>query len=104
MLKIIVIPAVFAFAILPATAIAQTTNPSPNLEHQKVTPNTPNSGAGIPGQPGNKNGPPANAAGTTGSANSTAVSPSQEDAAKVPGKPGGKSGPPVMPPSGSSSK
>jgi hypothetical protein len=104
MLKIIVIPAVFAFAVSPAAAIAQTANPSSSLEHQKLTPSTPNSGAGIPGQPGNKNGPPANAAGTTGSASSPNVSPSKEDAAKVPGKPGGKSGPPVMPPSGSTSK
>ena len=99
MLKITIIPAAFAFAFLSAAASAQTTTPSPSLQHQEVTPNTPNSGAGIPGQPGNKNGPPADAAGTTGSGSAPDVSPSKKDASKVPGKPGGKSGPPVMPPS-----
>lgn len=102
MLKIIVIPAACALVALPLAATAQTTTPSPNLEKNQAAPTTPNSGAGIPGQPGNKNGPPAKS-GTTGSANPAAV-PSSKDAAKVPGKAGGKSGPAVRAPSGSTSK
>ncbi len=103
MLKIMLIPAAVAIATLPVVTLAQTTTPSPNLENGKVMPTAPNSGAGIPGQPGNKNGPPAKS-GTTGAANSATTPLSKEDAAKVPGKPGGKSGPPVMPPSGSTAK
>jgi hypothetical protein len=49
-----------------------------------------NSGAGIPGQPGNKNGPPAG---------SPSATKGQQDPAKVPGLPGNKSGPAAKPPS-----
>jgi hypothetical protein len=49
-----------------------------------------NSGAGIAGAPGNKNGPPAR--GTVGS---NAQDKSVQDAAKVQGMPGNKSGPPA---------
>ncbi len=62
----------------------------------------PNSGAGISGQAGNKNGPAASPSGTqannqNGQQNETVR---EQDSAKIPGKPGGKSGPAVNPPSG----
>lgn len=58
-----------------------------------------NSGVGIAGQRGNKNGPAANPS-TTGSANKHGNEAVREqDAAKIPGAPGGKSGPAVKPPS-----
>ena len=60
----------------------------------------PNSGAGVPGQAGNKNGPAASSSGTqanrqAGQRNEAA---GEQDSAKIPGKPGSKSGPSVMPP------
>jgi hypothetical protein len=54
------------------------------------TDNRVNSGASIPGQAGNKSGPPAYRDQNTGQ-------PSQ-DQSKVPGLPGNKSGPAVQPP------
>ena len=52
-----------------------------------------NSGAGISGAPGNKNGP-ASGQGTVGS-NTQDKSVQQQDPAKVQGMPGNKSGPPA---------
>jgi hypothetical protein len=67
----------------------------------------PNSGAGIPGQPGNKNGPPAQRPSATmgaGSTSTQAPGNTTQDAAKIPGHPGGKSGPAVKSPSSSSGR
>ena len=71
---------------------------SPTLAQNTLTPHTnlpsaQNSGAGVPGQAGNKNGP---AAGPHGQTNQTTR---LQDSSGIPGKPGGKSGPAVMPPS-----
>src|SRR3954469_13542311 len=76
--------------VLAAPALAQ------NAQQQ---PTSPNSGAGIAGQPGSKNGPAAKSpSATTGSG----VGESRnQDAAKVPGLPGSKSGPAVKSPSSS---
>jgi hypothetical protein len=67
------------------------------------TPSAQNSGAGIPGQPGGKNGP---AVGKDQAATSQQTNPatSLQDTAKIPGKPGGKSGSAVMPPAKSANK
>ncbi|WP_338832420.1 hypothetical protein [Bradyrhizobium sp. 27S5] len=54
-------------------------------------PSAQNSGTGISGAPGNKNGPPANAA-TTGSSNPAVL---QQDSSGMKGLPGNKSGPPA---------
>ncbi len=54
-------------------------------------PSAQNSGTGVSGAPGNKNGPPANAA-TTGVNNQTVQ---QQDSSGVKGLPGNKSGPPA---------
>ena len=76
---------------------------SPNSSvGQTATPGTHNSGAGVAGQAGNKNGPAASSsepqANNQGARQNEAVR--EQDSAKIPGKPGGKSGPAVMPPSG----
>lgn len=52
------------------------------------TAETPNSGAGVPGMPGNKSGPAVN--GPNASGQSSGV---RQDASKIPGLPGNKSGP-----------
>jgi len=68
---------------------------------QPPAPSVQNSGAGVPGQAGNKSGPPA-----SGRQANDNQAPQQsgmagaQDTAKIPGKPGGKSGQAVMPPSG----
>lgn len=54
-------------------------------------PSAQNSGTGVSGAPGNKNGPPANAT-TTGTSNSAVQ---QQDSSGVKGLPGNKSGPPA---------
>lgn len=101
MLKIVIGTVALAIATLPAAA--QTAAPG-GAEMSK--PSSPNSGAGISGHPGNKNGPPAKSSSeTTGEA----VSPSgdnktPQDASKIQGLPGGKSGPATRSPSGSSEK
>ena len=109
MLKIIVGAVALAFAALPATAMAQ--SKSSNPDQGQVNLPSKNSGAGVKGMPGNKNGPAPMKSGTTGqgmsnqdSNNQKAPRSGKDDAAKVSGKPGGKSGPAVMPPSKSKSK
>jgi len=94
MQKFFVGPVTLVIAMLPAVAIAQTTNPN-SQGTQSVQPASPNSGAGIPGQPGNKSGPPVKKPETMGSdANRTPA-----DSSNIPGKPGSKSGPAVRSPS-----
>jgi hypothetical protein len=75
-------------AMLPAVAIAQTTNSNPQ-DTQSVQPTRPNSGAGVAGPPGTRPGPPAKEPATTGF---DANRPPQ-DTSNIPGKPGSKSGP-----------
>ena len=95
MQKLFVGPLALVIAGLPVIAIAQTTSPG-TQDRQSVTPTSPNSGAGVPGQPGNKSGPAAKRPGTAGSDVNSGTS--TQDTSKVPGKPGGKSGPPARSP------
>jgi hypothetical protein len=92
--KFFVGPLALLIAAVPFAAIGQTTSPQSG---QSAVPNTPNSGAGIPGQPGNKSGPAVRRSGTTGSDIDKGTS--TQDTSKIPGKPGGKSGPPARSPS-----
>jgi hypothetical protein len=94
MQKFFVGPLALLIAALPVTAMGQTTSPN---SQDRVTPTSPNSGAGIQGQPGNKSGPAAKRPGTTGSDVNSGTS--TQDTSKIPGKPGGKSGPPARSPS-----
>lgn len=87
--------------VIALPALAQ----SPNAAGQTSVPSAQNSGAGIPGQPGNKSGPAARPSGdlaAQGTENNNAAV-RQQDAAGIPGKPGSKSGPSERP-SGSGSK
>src|SRR3954454_17140703 len=92
MMRIISLIAV-GLATLAVPVSAQTDKPTVSA------PSANNSGAGIAGYPGNKNGPAANK-GTVGSAtNPENPSASNQDAANVKGLPGNKSGPPAKKPS-----
>jgi hypothetical protein len=76
--------AILAMVALPASA--QTPPP----------PSSQNSGVGIAGQPGGKNGPAPNSPGGSDQKNPTTQ---LQDTSKIQGKPGSKSGPAVKPPS-----
>jgi hypothetical protein len=87
-------------AMLASPALAQ----APASSAVK-TPSAQNSGAGIPGQPGSKNGPSVNPGkDQTATSQQTNPTTSLQDTAKIPGKPGGKSGSAVMPPPKSANK
>jgi len=96
MSKLIAVAAVLTALGGPALGQSNGTAPVPSAQ---------NSGAGIAGQPGNKNGPAAKSP-TTGSATGTTEQDAeqgkaarQQDSAKIPGKTGGKSGPAARQPS-----
>ena len=85
-----------AMAISGVTASAQSNKPDVTV------PSAQNSGAGIQGHPGNKNGPAAQP-GTVGSntrmnTNHDDSAVKDQDSANIKGLPGGKSGPTVKPP------
>jgi uncharacterized membrane protein len=81
-----------ALALSASAAMAQTTKPDVSN-----APSAQNSGAGIAGQPGNKNGPGMRPqeGGTVGSANQQNPTVQQQDPSKIKGMPGNKSGPPA---------
>lgn len=87
---------VFAVALLAPAALAQTTKPDVS-----AAPSAQNSGAGIAGQPGNKNGPAAKSSDTVGSSstlNQQNPTVQQQDTSNIKGLPGNKSGPPAKKP------
>ncbi|MCA1411736.1 hypothetical protein I6F30_11370 [Bradyrhizobium sp. NBAIM20] len=87
---------VLASAMLAPAAFAQTTKPDVSS-----APSAQNSGAGIAGQPGNKNGPAAKPGETVGSSstlNQQNPTVQQQDTSNIKGLPGNKSGPPAKKP------
>ena len=78
-----------AIAILAMVAL-------PALAQTQTSPSSQNSGAGIAGQPGGKNGP---APKSTASNDQNNPTTQLQDTSKIQGKPGSKSGPAVNPPS-----
>jgi hypothetical protein len=72
--------AILAMVVLPALA--------------QTPPSSQNSGAGIAGQPGGKNGPAPNSTASNDKNPTTQL----QDTSKIQGKPGSKSGPAVKPP------
>jgi hypothetical protein len=80
--------------VVPAFAQA---DKSPAAKPDVSSPSGQNSGAGIQGYPGNKNGPPANQ-GTVGSSSANNPTVKDQDAANIKGLPGNKSGPPAKKP------
>jgi hypothetical protein len=71
-----------------APAFAQTTKTD-----VPGAPSAQNSGAGIAGQPGNKNGPAARPGDTVGSSSGANSTVPQQDTSNIKGLPGNKSGP-----------
>ena len=95
-MKMIAGAAILALRTSALPALAQSTN-NPGANSPNVTvPSGQNSGAGIQGYPGNKNGPAARS-GTVGSATGNSDNPTvrQQDPSKIQGMPGGKNGPPA---------
>jgi hypothetical protein len=94
-MKRILSMAILVLAISGPAALAQTTNPGVST----TAPSAPNSGAGIAGQPGNKNGPAARPGDTVGSAagaNQQTPADRTQDTSNIKGLPGNKSGPPAQ--------
>ena len=87
---------VFALALSAPVVLAQTTKPDVS-----GAPSAQNSGAGIAGQPGNKNGPaakPGETIGASSSSNQQNPTVQQQDTSNIKGLPGNKSGPPAKEP------
>lgn len=94
-MKMIASTLAIALALLTNAATAQTTKPDASS-----APSAHNSGAGIAGQPGNKNGPAVKPGDTVGSSSTQQNSTtSQQDPSNIKGLPGNKSGPAVKQPS-----
>jgi hypothetical protein len=93
-MKLAVSAVALALAMSTGMALAQSN------KSDVTVPSAQNSGAGISGHPGNKNGPPAKT-GTVGSsaADQSKGAVKEQDSAKIQGLPGNKSGPAVKPPS-----
>lgn len=79
-----------ALALTASATVAQTTKPDVS-----AAPSAQNSGAGIAGQPGNKNGPAAKPGQTVGSSSDSQQNSTvqQQDTSNIKGLPGNKSGP-----------
>lgn len=92
-MKRIVIPTALVLIVCLAAAQAQSGKPDVS-----AAPSAGNSGVGISGAAGNKNGPAAKPANTTGSTAQPNPTVQQQDPANVKGLPGNKSGPAVKPP------
>jgi uncharacterized membrane protein len=87
---------VFALALSAPVALAQTTKPDVS-----GAPSAQNSGTGIAGQPGNKNGPaakPGETVGASPTSNQQNPTVQQQDTSNIKGLPGNKSGPPAKEP------
>ncbi|UPJ81110.1 hypothetical protein IVB16_03670 [Bradyrhizobium sp. 183] len=83
-----------ALALSASAALGQTTKPDVSS-----APSAQNSGAGIAGAPGNKNGPAVKPGETVGSTmNQQNPTVQQQDTSNIKGLPGNKNGPPVKQP------
>ena len=74
---------------LSTTAASAQTTTRPDTS---AAPSAPNSGAGIAGQPGNKNGPAAKPGDTVGSSSGANPTVQPQDTSNIQGLPGNKSG------------
>jgi len=93
-MKWIVGTAALALTFSISTGQAQTTKPDVS-----TAPSAQNSGAGIAGAPGNKNGPAAKPGETVGSTmNQQNPTVQQQDTSNIKGFPGNKNGPPAKQP------
>jgi hypothetical protein len=97
-MKLFQAAALLALIGSPALAAENITTPNNNVQGAQ------NSGAGIAGQPGGKNGPATNVQGQVANSDQTNATTRLQDTSKIPGKAGGKSGPAVMPPASRSAQ
>jgi hypothetical protein len=95
-MRYLIVTAILGVALLPQMTQAQTNtgNAQPNAT---TAPSAGNSGTGISGAAGGKNGPAASSDTTSGSNTQSNPTVQQQDSANVKGLPGGKSGPAVKP-------
>jgi hypothetical protein len=94
MMKWIVITTAIAATFSANAALSQTTKPDVSS-----APSAQNSGAGIAGAPGNKNGPAVKPGETVGSTmNQQNPTVQQQDTSNIKGMPGNKNGPPANKP------
>lgn len=96
-MKRIMTASTLTLTVLSPAASGQTNKPDVSS-----APSAQNSGAGIPGQPGNKNGPAVKPGETVGSSSATDQhnpTVQAQDPSNVKGLPGNKSGPPAKQPS-----
>lgn len=95
-MKLIISAVALVLTVLPSALSAQTTKPDVS-----AAPSAQNSGAGIPGQPGNKSGPAVKPGETVGSSSTNRENPrvQLQDPSNIKGLPGNKSGPPAKQPS-----
>ena len=96
-MKLIISAVALALAVVPSSVLAQTTKPDVS-----TAPSAQNSGAGIPGQPGNKSGPavkPGETVGSSSTTNQENPTVRSQDPSNIKGLPGNKSGPPAKQPS-----
>lgn len=96
-MKLIISAVALVLTVLPSAVSAQATKPDVS-----TAPSTQNSGAGIPGQPGNKSGPavkPGETVGSSSTTNQENPTVRMQDPSNIKGLPGNKSGPPAKQPS-----
>lgn len=96
-MKLIISAAALVVTVLASAVSAQTTKPDVS-----TAPSAQNSGAGIPGQPGNKSGPAVKPGETVGSSSTTNQENPKvqlQDPSNIKRLPGNKSGPPAKEPS-----
>jgi hypothetical protein len=92
-MKLVVSAVAVALTISTGIAFAQSNKPGVSV------PSGQNSGAGIPGSPGNKNGPAPGTVGSSATTDQTNPTVKSQDPANIKGLPGNKSGPAAKPPS-----
>ncbi len=94
-MKLMLSAVALALALAMSSAMA-----SPQITKSEVSvPSAQNSGVGISGYPGNKNGPAVHPGTTVGSAGATKemnLAVTEQDPANIQGLPGNKSGPPAQ--------
>ncbi|MDQ2081272.1 hypothetical protein RA307_13865 [Xanthobacteraceae bacterium Astr-EGSB] len=91
--------ALVTFPAMAETSLSHTSSPRTSSPGEMPQTTSPNSGAKVEGDAGNKNGPPASSETTGAGADANNAQKTPQDVSKVPGLPGNKSGPSVRRPS-----
>lgn len=96
-MKLILPAAALALTFSMSAALGQTNLGQTNKPDASTAPSAQNSGAGIAGAPGNKNGPAVKPGETVGSSQQN-TTVQQQDTSNIKGLPGNKNGPPAKKP------